>query len=172
MKKIIQLYLFVLACSFISAQDFEVSTLRMGPYKISMEQADVEKTSGTKMKVIDGTAKNAIKYGGEILSIDFYSTYMIDTKKDIVSVLGISTTSKKFKTKSGIGVGSTRDDLINAFRNHSSFSVSPSWDEDGKRSPQDTGYFVLNDETAGTNLSFKFVNNVVTEISVSVSAGG
>lgn len=172
MKKIIPLLVFLLTFSFISAQDFEVSTLRIGPYKISMEQAEVEKISGTKMKVIDGTAKNGIKYNGEILSIDFYSTYLSEAKPDVVSILGISTTSKKFKTKSGIGVGSMRDDLINAFKNHSSFSVTPSWDENGKRSLKDTGYFVLNDETAGTALSFKFVDNIVTEISVSINIAG
>ncbi|MEN5309893.1 hypothetical protein ABE425_20605 [Chryseobacterium cucumeris] len=82
----------------------------------------------------------------------------------------MTTTSKKFKTKSGIGVGSTRDDLINTYRSYANFSVRPDWDSNGKPI-KDAGYFNLEDSQAGTLLSFKFVNNIVTEISVYLNEG-
>ncbi|MEF9477634.1 hypothetical protein OWR28_07835 [Chryseobacterium sp. 1B4] len=82
----------------------------------------------------------------------------------------MTTTSKKFKTKSGIGVGSTRDDLINAYRNYPNFSVRPDWDKNDKP-VKDSGYFNIEDSQAGTLLSFKFVNNIVTEISVYLNEG-
>ncbi|KMQ60537.1 hypothetical protein ACM40_12240 [Chryseobacterium sp. BLS98] len=171
MKKIISLFVFILAFSFMNAQDFEVSTLRIGPYKIFMERAEAEKVAGTKLKITDGTIKNNIKYNGELIQIDLYESYISEAKPNVASVMGLTTTSKKFKTKSGIGIGNTKDDLINAYRNHPSFTVHPAWDEKGEKRLKDTGYFTLEDLDAGTQLSFKFINNIITEISVYLNEG-
>ncbi len=171
MKKIISLFLFILAFGFMNAQDFEVSTLRIGPYKIFMERAEAEKVAGTKLKITDGTVKNNVKYNGELIQIDLYENYISEAKPNVASVMGLTTTSKKFKTKSGIGIGNTKDDLINAYRNHPSFTVHPAWDEKGEKRLKDTGYFTLEDLDAGTQLSFKFINNIITEISVYLNEG-
>ncbi|PIF44509.1 hypothetical protein CLU96_1485 [Chryseobacterium sp. 52] len=171
MKKIISLFAFVLTFGFIHAQDFEVSTLRMGPYKIFMEKAEAEKTAGTKLKMTDGLTKNNVKYNGEVILIDLYETYISESKPNAASIMGLKTTSKKFKTKSGIGIGNTKDDLINAYRNHPSFTVHPAWDEKSEKRLKDTGYFTLEDLDAGTQLTFKFVNNIITEISVYINEG-
>ena len=171
MKKIISLFVFILAFSFMNAQDFEVSTLRIGPYKIFMERVEAEKIAGTKLKITDGTIKNNIKYNGELIQIDLYENYISEAKPNVASVMGLTTTSKKFKTKSGIGIGNTKDDLINAYRNHPSFTVHPAWDEKGEKRLKDTGYFMLEDLDAGTQLSFKFINNIITEISVYLNEG-
>ncbi|MGG5209953.1 hypothetical protein ACQWU4_13570 [Chryseobacterium sp. MIQD13] len=171
MKKTISLFVFILTFSVMSAQDFEVSTLRIGPYKIFMEKAEAEKIAGTKLKITDGTIKNNVKYSGEPVQIDLYESYISEAKPNVASIMGLTTTSKKFKTKSGIGIGNTKDDLINAYRNHPSFTVHPAWDEKGEKRLKDTGYFTLEDLDAGTQLSFKFVNNVITEISVYLNEG-
>lgn len=171
MKKIIQLLLCIFAFGYISAQDFEVSTLRIGPYKIFMEKEEADKIAGTKLKITDGQLKNNVKHGGEVIFIGLYNTYLSESKPNVPSIMALSTTSKKFKTKSGMGVGNTRDELINAYKNYSSFSVHPAWNEKGEKLKNNTGYFTLNDEEAGTVLSFKLVNNVVTEISVYLNEG-
>ncbi|MCT2407024.1 hypothetical protein NZD88_05575 [Chryseobacterium antibioticum] len=171
MKKIISLFVFVLTFSFMHAQDFEVSTLRIGPYKIFMEKAEAEKIAGTKLKITDGQIKNNIKYNGELILVDLYENYISEAKPNVVSIMGLTTMSEKFKTKSGIGVGNTKDDLINAYRNYPSFTVHPAWDEKGEKRLKDTGYFTLEDLDAGTQLSFKFVNNIITEISVYLNEG-
>lgn len=171
MKKMISLFVLLLTFGFMSAQDFEVSTLRIGPYKVFMEKTEAEKLSGTKLKVTDGQIKNNVKYNGELILIDLYENYISESKPSVPSVMGITTTSKKFKTKSGIGIGNTKDDLINAYRNYPSFTVHPAWDDKGEKRLKDTGYFTLEDLDAGTQLSFKFVNNIITEISVYLNEG-
>ncbi|MDC8106843.1 hypothetical protein MTQ00_20280 [Chryseobacterium sp. B21-037] len=172
MKKIFQLLLGLLAFSFLSAQEnFEVSTLRIGPYKVFMKSAEIEKISGTKLKITDGEYKNSVKYNGEILMISTSQEYDNDGKEtNGYSIYGISTTSKKFRTKSGIGVGSTKDEIINAYKNYPSYSAYPGWDDKGKPI-KNQSYFILNDSDASTILSFKLVDNIVTEISVSLNEG-
>lgn len=172
MRKIIQLLFGLLAFSFLSAQEnFEVSTLRVGPYKVFMKSAELEKLTGTKLKLTNGEFKNSVKYNGETLMISTTQDYDNEGKEtNGYSIYGISTTSKKFKTKSGIGVGSTKDDIINAYKNYPSYNVYPGWDDQGKQVKSES-YFILNDSDAGTILSFKMVNNIVTEISVSLNEG-
>ncbi|MCT2561210.1 hypothetical protein [Chryseobacterium herbae] len=171
MKKIISLFLFALTFGIMTAQDFEVSTLRMGPYKVFMEKAEGEKIAGAKLKITDGQIKNNVKYNGELIQLDLYEAYISEAKPNAASIMGLTTTSKKFKTKSGIGIGNTKDDLINAYRNYPSFTVHPAWDDKSEKRLKDTGYFTLEDLDAGTQLSFKFVNNIITEISVYLNEG-
>ncbi|MGK6343714.1 hypothetical protein ACMGDK_15945 [Chryseobacterium sp. DT-3] len=171
MKKIISLFGFLLTFGFTYAQDFEVSTLRIGPYKVFMEKSEAEKIAGTKLKITDGQIKNNVKYNGELIALDLYETYISEAKPNVASIMGITTTSKKFKTKSGIGIGNTKDELINAYRNYPSFTVHPAWDDKGEKRLKDTGYFTLEDLDAGTQLSFKFINNVITEISIYLNEG-
>jgi len=89
-----------------------------------------------------------------------------ETNKRIIR--GLSTTSKKFKTKSGIGVGSTKDKVINACKNYLSYSVYPGWDNKGNQQ-KNVCYFMLNDLDAATVLTFKIVNNIVIELCVSMN---
>lgn len=171
MKKIIYVFGCMLTFGFMNAQEnFEVSTLRIGPYKIFMEKGEVEKISGATLKISDGTQKNIVKYNGEIINIEVYEGYGGESRPNAITITGMTTTSKKFKTKSGIGIGSTRDELINTYKNYPTFSVRPDWDDNGKR-VKDSGYFNIEDYDAGTELTFKFINNIVTEIKVYINEG-
>lgn len=171
MKKMISFLVLVITFGFVNAQEnFEVSTLRIGPFKIFMEKGEAEKIAGTSIKLSTGDVKNTIKYNGETINIDVFQGYGGEARPDAVTITGLTTTSKKFKTKSGMGVGSTRDELINTYRNYPTFSIRPETDNNGKR-VKDSGYFNLEDYDAGTELTFKFVNNIVTEITVYVNEG-
>lgn len=171
MKKIIQLLVCVCMFSFMAAQEnFEVSTLRIGPFKMFMDKTEAEKLSGMKLKLSDAESKNTVKYNGEIILVDIYERYVDEKNPNALSVYGISTKSKKFKTKSGIGVGSTKDEVINAYKNYSSFSAYPAWNDKGEKLKNES-YFILNDDDAGTMLSFRFLNNIVTEMSVYMNEG-
>lgn len=171
MKKIISILMFALTFGCMSAQEnFEVSTLRIGPFKVFMPKAEAEKLAGTKLTNSNGEKKNTVKYNGETIQIDLFDNYINEANPSVSSITYMTTTSKKFKTKSGIGVGSTRDDLINAYRNYPNFSVRPDWDDNSKPI-KDSGYFNIEDSQAGTLLSFKFINNIVTEISVYLNEG-
>ncbi|WP_228442450.1 hypothetical protein [Chryseobacterium indologenes] len=97
MKKIISLCMLVMAFSYMSAQEnFEISTLRIGPYKIFMEKSEAEKIAGTSLKVSDGEKKNMVKYNGEIINIQLYEGYGGNASPEAVTITGLTTTSKKF----------------------------------------------------------------------------
>lgn len=115
--------------------------------------------------------KNTVTYNGEIIQV-FTSRHYDNNGKETNSLMihGLSTTSKKFKTKSGIGVGSSKDEVINAYKNYYSYSVYPGWDDQGALQ-KNVSYFELNDTDAKTVLTFKTVNNIVTELSVSINEG-
>ncbi|MEJ5052418.1 hypothetical protein WH221_21510 [Chryseobacterium culicis] len=171
MKKVITIFVLLLIFNFMNAQEnFEVSTLRIGPFKVFMPKVEAEKIAGTKLTHSSGDKKNRVNYNGETIQIDLFDNYINEANPSVPSITYMTTTSKKFKTKSGIGVGSTRDDLINAYRNYPNFSVRPDWDKNDK-TIKDSGYFNIEDSQAGTLLSFKFVNNIVTEISVYLNEG-
>ena len=170
MKKIIQLCLLIFAVSFISAQEFEISTLRIGPYKIFMKNDEADKF-GTKLKQTNYELKNVIKYNGETILISTSQDYDDKGKENGKLIIqGLSTKSKKFKTKSGIGVGSTKDEVINAYKNYPSYSAYPSYDDKGNML-KNSSNFVLNDLDAGTTLNFTIVNNIVTEMLVFINEG-
>ncbi|SIQ28952.1 hypothetical protein SAMN05880574_10997 [Chryseobacterium sp. RU37D] len=170
MKKIIPLILLAFSVSFISAQEFEISTLRIGPYKIFMKNDEADKF-GIKLKQTNYELKNVVKYNGETILIATNTDYDDQGKENGKMVIqGLSTKSKKFKTKSGIGIGSTKDDIINAYKNYPSYSVYPNYDDKGNKQ-NNSSNFVLNDLDAGTTLSFTIVNNIVTEMSVFINEG-
>jgi hypothetical protein len=66
-----------------------------------------KKIAGTKLKISDGEQKNGVKYNGEVINIEVFQGYGGESKPDAVTITGMTTTSKKFRTKSGMGVGST-----------------------------------------------------------------
>lgn len=58
MKKIIQIFIFLLTFSFMNAQEnFEVSTLRIGPFKVFMPKTEAEKIAGIKLNNSGGEKK-------------------------------------------------------------------------------------------------------------------
>lgn len=164
MKKTIFLFL-TLFFTAVNAQDnFDLSTLRIGPFHLKMDLKEADKIAGRKIKSTDYNSPEKINYKGETVQMYVYS-YTDEKNIEVRTVGNITTRSSKFRTKSGMGVGSTRDQLINAYRNFPSFSVYPEWDDNGKSS-KTVSYFVLTDRDAGSTLSFKLVNNITVEVSV------
>ena len=69
-----------------------------------------------------------------------------------------------------MGVGNTRSELIDTYKDFPDFAVSQGWTDDGKVSKTDS-YFTLTDNDAGTILSFEMKNNVVTSVTVYYNEG-
>ena len=67
-----------------------------------------------------------------------------------------------------MGVGSTKDELLNAYKNYPNYSVNQSWEENESKT---TSFFRLTDIDARTELSFKLVNNTVVEVTIYVNEG-
>lgn len=177
MKKLLILCLLSFGMTFSFAQDnFDLSTLRIGPFTVFMKDKAVEKFTNTKLVSYDGpneyNKKNKVNYNGEIIEIIIMEIWDDEGKKENgYQIYSLSTKSKKFRTKSGMGVGSTKDELIEAYRNYPNFSINQMWDEKTEKLSTSKSSFVLTDNDAGTYLSFTMINNVVTEVNVHMSEG-
>lgn len=157
------------------AQDLSVSTLKMGPYSLKMKVEDAEKIAERKLivpsKENEYSSETVLFLNGERIKITTTQDYYNPGNEKGFAIAMLSTTSKKFKTKSNIGVGSTKDELIRTYKDYLSYSVYPEWDESGHPS-KTISYFNLEDMEAGSTLVFKLVNNVVVEITISYYEGG
>lgn len=177
MKKLLILGMLFFGMILSFAQDnFDISTLRIGPFTIFMKDTAAEKFTKTKLVTYDGpneyNKKNKVNYNGELIEITIMQTYNNEGQSDgSYQIYSLSTKSKKFRTKSGMGVGSTKDQLIDAYRNYPNFSVNQMWDEKTEKQSSAMSSFVLSDNDAGTNLSFTMINNVVTEVSIYMNEG-
>lgn len=168
MKKL-PLLLLISFSSFLSAQNYELSTLRIGEYKIFMKKDVAEKLANKKFQKFDEYEnKNSVNYFGEKIEVVGYSTYLNEAEPNVETIQYLGTKSKKFRTKSGMGVGSTKDELLNAYKNYPNYSVSQAWEENEVKN---TCYFRLTDIDARTELSFKIVNNIVVEVTIFVNEG-
>lgn len=164
MKKCLFPVLLILFSFALHAQDqYEISTMRIGDYKIFMSAEEADSINGKPIKRPNELSDEAVVfYKGEGLKLTMNEWYDDNGNKKGYQVYILSTYSKKFKTKSGMGVGNTRDDLINAYKNYPNFSVSQGDNE---------SYFNLDDYKANTYLSFRMVNSVVVEITVGLDEG-
>jgi hypothetical protein len=169
----------LLACivpAFAQQANMELSTLRIGPFKIFMDKAEAETLAHKPL--LTATEKNeykgetVVKYNNELLKVNISQQYAGENQPDKEVITSMSTTSAKFRTKSGMGVGSTRYDLLNTYKDYSNFQVYAAGEEDGDKRSKSVSYFVLNDLDAMTSISFKMVNNVVVEINVYQDEGG
>ena len=177
MKKLLILSMFLFGMIQSFAQDnFDISTLRIGPFTIGMKDKAAEQFTKSKLVVYNGpneyNKKNKVNYNGEIIGITIMETWDdAGEKLRGYQIYSLSTTSKKFRTKSGMGVGSTKEELLDAYKNYPNFSVNQMWDEKSEKLSSTMSNFVLTDNDAGTNLSFTLINNVVIEVNVYMNEG-
>lgn len=175
MKTIITSLVLLLA-SVGYAQDFNLSTLKMGTYSLKMPKEDAEKIAERKLIVPteqnEYNGESNVFYHGEQIKISVTQNYFTENASPESYVLySLSTTSKKFKTKSGIGIGNTRNDLINTYRDYPNFSIHEGWTDEGERDLS-ISYFSMEDFDAGTMMTFKLSNNRVVEITISINEDG
>ncbi|MGV4415399.1 hypothetical protein [Chryseobacterium sp. T1] len=165
MKKFSLLFLLATS-SFSFAQNFEISTLRIGDFKVFMPKAEADKIANKNLLSFEDYEKsNKVNYYGESVDIKIMDQWVGEYKPTQKQLYVIKTKSTKFKTKSGMGVGNTRDQLIEAYRNYPNFSVN----QYNKLSKE--AFFNLQDSDAGTYLSFILENNIVVEVSVGMEEG-
>ena len=172
MKKL-TLILTLLFFGVISAQEnYELTTLRIGPYKIFMKADEAEKIAAKKLLQFDEWEKsNTVNFQGENIEIKILNIFISEKENNVPAIYSLSTKSPKFKTKSGMGVGNTKNELIEAYKNYPNFSVNQGWEDDGEKTSKTISYFNLSDLDATTELSFKLENNIVTQVSIFINEG-
>lgn len=170
--KTITLLLFLFSLLSFAQANYELSTLRIGPFTLKMDVEQAEKIAGKKLRIDEkNNAPNHINYNGEIISLQIYEVWKGENLPNEKKIGYISTSSSKFRTKSGLGVGSTKVEVIEACKNFSGFSLYPGWNDDGSPNKSESN-FNLTDVDANSVLNFKMKNNVVVEVSVFYDEGG
>lgn len=116
--------------------DYLVSLDGIGPVKTSMSQAELEKTLRQKVHLTNptDTATDSwmdsvtIRYKEAELILTFVRTYAYSTMDSFhMRVDDITTRSPLCKTAGGIGIGSTKQQVVNAFDNYRIY-MGPEWD--------------------------------------------
>jgi hypothetical protein len=173
MKHIFSLIFLITFSGIVYSQNYDLSTLRIGEYKLHMTHTEAEKLANKKLLIpseqneYNGTT--IVNYYGELVEIDIIN-HGNEEENEPNKVYAISTKSPKFRTKSGMGVGSTRDEILETFKNYSSYELYPEYDDNGKVI-KGSGYFRLIDIDAETALVFSFVNNKVVSVQVILNMG-
>lgn len=176
MKKLFSLLLLLGALnSYAQEPNWNLSTLRIGPFKIHMKEAEAIELARKPLKVpsesneYNGTT--VVKYNNELLEVSLAQGYIDEQNQEGVFVSELSTKSTRFKTKSGIGIGSTREELWATYKDFSRIEIFKPYDENGKRIESDRNFTIYDDE-AGTTLTFVLRNNKVAEIKVAIAYEG
>ncbi len=169
MKKIL-LFLFILHATTVVAQnkDYLLSTDGIGPIKLGMSLTDLEKLLQKKitLKVIDIDSVVLVetiktKYKGIDVEIDLIK------RQDYIAVDGISTKSPLCKTKSGIGIGATKLQVIAAYDGYH-IDARPDYTEDGDKliKSKNKSSITVKEDREGYAIVFSLLNNKVISFSI------
>lgn len=151
-----------------------ISTLRMGPFKLNTAKADIEKAIGQKLpsrsKEYFDTAE--VNYGGVKYRLVFNQEYTEDPKKPAPwKLYGVSSSGTTMKTKSLIGIGSTKAEILQAYDKFD-ITIYNDYDYKNKGNTKDKIQFInLQDFDAGTQITFTTENRIVKKIEVTVYEG-
>jgi len=176
-KKIVCSFLLMMTFHFfVAAQSTTdiISTMRMGPFKLNTTKADIEKAIGQKLqsrsKEYFDTAD--VNYGGVKYTLVFNQEYSEDPKKVAPwKLYGVSSITTTLKTKSMIGIGSTKAEILLAYDKFD-ITIYNDYDYKTKGNAKDKIQFIkLSDFDADTQITFTTENRIVKKIEVTVYEG-
>ena len=113
---------------------FLLTTQGLGELKMGMDVKELEKVLGEKITLMNQNPQEVwidsaeIKYKGEPATVFFDRRYLTDTTFDLV-LGGIKTSGSGFKTGTGIGIGSGKDEIWNAYREGYIFNMYPDYED-------------------------------------------
>lgn len=177
MKNLLLSCFLVFGFIFSSAQEnLDISTLRIGAFTIYMKSPEVEKIIQSKLTFPQNSEEyyqnKSVKYSGETINLSLsQNTNDSGAFDGTYKIHSLATRSKKFRTKSGMRVGSTKEQLFEAYKNYPNFCSNQTWDEKTGKPSANNSMFTLTDNDAGTVLNFILVNNQVVEITVYINDG-
>ena len=178
MKKNSIVFVLLMSLHFFAAAQSNndlITTLRIGPFKLKTAKADIEKIVG---KTIAITSKDyldtaEINYGGISYRLIFSQEYDDDAKKPVAwKLYSVSSTTTSLKTKSLIGIGNTKAEILQAYDKFD-ITINNDYAYKEKGNAKDKIQFInLMDYDAGTRITFTTENRVVKAIEVAVDEGG
>lgn len=171
--------LFVLVSMALSAQ--KISTTRMGDFQIDMSQSEVEKLIGKPVILKNDENDPAQTWGNYAQfthqNVSYKAYFYPHEEDDVISykINSIETTSSNIKTLSGLGVGSSLDNLWKAYKNYD-VCHHKEWVEteggEGYERSKTLSVFTLTDNDNQRVLSFHIKNQKVYKIVISEAYEG
>lgn len=145
----------MLVFSGLKAQDYSLSANNIGPFKLGMLRPDAQKFSKTKLSYKGASSTTTADYKGSKVDLGFFESPEYDAlPKGTLSIIYLSTKSPKFKTKKGIGVGSTKSQVLAAYK-IKDFIVKA-----------ENAQIVVRDVKLSSKTYFKIVEGKVSEIEI------
>lgn len=171
MKKIIPfLFMLVATNTFAQNKDYLLSLDGIGSLKLGMPLVELEKVLKTKiiLKVINVDPVVLIetikaKYKGIDVEINLWK------RQDHIAVDGISASSPLCKTKSGIGIGSTKLQIIASYEGYHIDARPVFTYEGGDKKPEKSKTettITVKEDTEGHAIVFNLLNNKVISFKI------
>lgn len=144
-----------------------LTTEGLGDLKMGLDVKGVEKVLGEKITLMNKNPKEVwidsaeVKYKGEPATIYFDRRYLTDTTFDLL-LGGIRTSGGSFKTATGIGMGSDKNEIWNAYRQGYIFNLYPDYEDSTFTAFSKTRDFIYVTTGEGHNaILFSLENNKV-----------
>lgn len=178
MKKILFLLSLVINLQLAAQNtDYTIQANGIGPYKLGIKQAAIEKITGKKIVLKNlltdegwqDTVK--VKYKNTDLELFLQKSYVDSGKYDIV-LNGLKVNNPLYKTKAGVGIGDDKLKVITAYDYHS-VSIWPEYeDEEYTRRSKTKAIMYVYFDKEGCSLVFFLLNKKVTAIEISYAEEG
>lgn len=153
--------------------EYTVSLEGIGAVKTSMSHQELEKLLNKKVSLpnltdtISGSWQDSaiVKYKDVELNLSFVRAY-INNDSFSMRVTGMKTSSPLCKTQNGIGIGSSKQQIIDAFEN-SYILMAPEYADTTYTTRSKTLYYIkVRESYEGGEIVFYLNNNKVTAIEV------
>lgn len=147
----------------------QVTSTGIGDIKIGMSLPELSKLTGMEVELLpdEGFGEIELSYKNVNYLVTITRIFDIASDNSKPSVFSIETKDPSMKTTSGIGIGSSQEDIWNAYKNNS-IEVWNHWDKKKEDYSSDARVFsVLFDEENMNVIYFELENNKVTSITVS-----
>jgi hypothetical protein len=165
------------------AQEAFASTIKLGPFSLDMKNAEVNKICENKITKAEfkNSAESLEKkvkviVNGIEYKLGFYYNYDKDGNLDgTYNLVKVESTDQKIKTKSGIGIGMDKFDVLkklNGMNVSYSFNKSLKYDDDGNPTNKFIEYIEIIDNTAHKTLMLKIDKEKISGFELSVQEDG
>ena len=181
-KLLLPLVFFLIACN--SKQDdnkfntnensdYLITLEGIGAIKTGMPQHDLEKLLNKQIPLsnpadtISGSWEDSalVKYKEAEFNLGFVRSY-IDNDSFYMRVTGMKTSSKLCKTNNGIGIGSSKQQIIEAFENYL-ILMAPEYEDTTYTTRSKTRFYIkVRESYEGGQMIFYLTNNKVSAIEV------
>lgn len=152
-----------------------ISSLGVGDLKIDLPLAKANALLDQPITVKKANAKNQemdtleVMYKGRKLTLELYWKY-IDEKRSETAIYSIYSSNANLGTKSGIGLGANKFDIVKKLDGYS-LSLYPNWRYELPADKKRYSILTLQDGDAGTTLVMYFDNNVLYAFEVRAMEG-